>query len=286
MQYEKKGFGYVYQNITRSKQLTAESKAIYAYLASFSGNSEMCYPSIQLMLNELGMSKTRFYKHMGLLIEKGIVTKQQEKQENRFCKNTYIISSFPSFEDTRIEDTQNRDTQIEDTQNLTTNSNSIKTNSIKRNNNKTNSIKDIIVETAKALPTLSKFTDDSFELKVVETIIHSCLEIYPNSKVPSTRAEKEKWGIEVSRMLEIDKRTEDEIISTLKFATTDSFWKSNIRSTKKFREKYETLCIQSKQKKQGNKSNKGQQLQDDFVENMKGWLLNDTTGVSESNGYT
>lgn len=177
MQYEKKGFGYVYQNVTRSKQLTAESKAIYAYLASFSGNSEMCYPSIQLMLNELGMSKTRFYKHMGLLIEKGIVTKQQEKQENRFCKNTYIISSFPSFEDTQIEDTRNRDTQIKDTQNLTTNSNSIKTNSINSNSKKStpHPLKHKYGEFKKVLLTddekerlISEFGQDTFDKCIVK----------------------------------------------------------------------------------------------------------------------
>lgn len=131
MNQEKKGYGLVYQNVMRDKSITPEAKVIYAYLACFAGSNEKCYPSIQLILTELNMSKTRFYKHMALLIDKGIVLKQQEKQGNRFFRNTYIINSFPSFEDTYI-----GDTQIEDTQNLTTNNNSIKINSINNNSKK------------------------------------------------------------------------------------------------------------------------------------------------------
>ncbi len=136
MQHEKKGFGYVYQNVMRDKKLTVEAKSIYAYLASFAGNNESCFPGVDLMIIELGISKTRFYKHMQLLLDNGIILKQQEKQGNKFSKNTYTINSFPSFNDTQNEDTQNKDTQIEDTQNLTNNSNSFKTNSINSNNKK------------------------------------------------------------------------------------------------------------------------------------------------------
>ncbi len=142
---------------------------------------------------------------------------------------------------------------------------------LKQNNN--------IVDTADTLATAPKFLDDSFEILVVEAIIHSCLELYPNSKVPSTYKEKEKWAIEIERMKRIDNRTEEEIKLALQFAVKDTFWKSNIRSTKKFREKFETLLIQSKKGTNGNIGiNKGQKIQDDFIDNMKGWL-NDTAGV-------
>lgn len=155
------------------------------------------------------------------------------------------------------------------------------THIIKDSNNNLNNknLNKEIVDTAKALPTTPKFSNDSFEILVVETIIHSCLELYPNSKVPSTYKEKEKWALEVERMMRIDNRTEVEIGQALQFAVKDTFWKPNIRSTKKFREKFETLLIQSKKGTNGTKGmNKGQQIQDNFVDNMKGWL-NDTAGV-------
>ncbi|GAA4653959.1 hypothetical protein GCM10023142_10970 [Anaerocolumna aminovalerica] len=138
-----------------------------------------------------------------------------------------------------------------------------------------------IVDTDKPVPTTQKFLDDSFEMKIVNTIIESCLEIYPNSKVPSTYKDKYKWAIDIERMKRLDNRTEEEIRQALNFAINDSFWKSNIRSAKKFREKFETLYIQSKQNRIESKSiNKGQQLQEDFSKIMEDFL-NESTGICE-----
>ncbi len=133
MQYEKKGFGYVYQNVMRDKLLTPEAKAIYAYLASFAGNYEKCYPGTSLMMDELLMSKERFYKHMNLLVNQGIVVKQQEMNGTKFAKNTYVINPFPGFPTTEFPTAEFEDTGFPTTENTTTKRNSIKSNSIKSN---------------------------------------------------------------------------------------------------------------------------------------------------------
>lgn len=90
-----------------------------------------------------------------------------------------------------------------------------------------------------------------FEYQCVEMLIRSCISLYPNSKVPRNAEEKRKWAVEIERMKRLDKRSESDIIEALTYATTDSFWKTNIRSTKKFREKFETLIIQSRSKEGG-----------------------------------
>lgn len=87
-----------------------------------------------------------------------------------------------------------------------------------------------------------------FEYQCVEILIASCLAVFPNSKVPRAEKEKHKWAQEIERMKRLDNRSEEEIIEALTYATTDQFWKSNIRSTKKFREKCETLIIQNRKK--------------------------------------
>lgn len=88
-----------------------------------------------------------------------------------------------------------------------------------------------------------------FEYQCVDMLIRSCIAVFPNSKVPRTEDEKRKWAIEIERMKRLDGRSEADIIEALTYATTDGFWKSNIRSTKKFREKFETLIVQSRAKK-------------------------------------
>lgn len=91
-----------------------------------------------------------------------------------------------------------------------------------------------------------------FEYQCVDMLIQSCVAVFPNSKVPKTEADKRKWAVEIERMKRLDGRAEADIIEALTFATTDGFWKSNIRSTKKFREKFETLIVQSRAKQARN----------------------------------
>lgn len=110
--------------------------------------------------------------------------------------------------------------------------------------------KKIIVAPAVQQPpkNLEKNPVGDFEFQCVDILIKSCVAVFPGSKVPKTESEKKKWAVEIERMKRIDGRNEADIIEALTFATTDSFWKSNIRSTKKFREKFETLIVQSKSK--------------------------------------
>ena len=100
-----------------------------------------------------------------------------------------------------------------------------------------------------------KYPVGDFEYQCVDILVRSCVAVFPNSKVPKTEDEKKKWAVEIERMKRLDGRGEADIVEALAFATTDGFWKSNIRSTKKFREKFETLIIQSR-KRQG-KGNRG-----------------------------
>ena len=133
------GYGLIPKKITRDKDLTMEAKAIYAYLASFAGNSNMCFPSRDLILSELGTSKDRFYKHMKLLTNKGYIKVHKKREGKNFSNNVYEIIldkrdfQCPSFKDTENKDTENKDTlcpDFTDTQNKDNNSNSINSNSI------------------------------------------------------------------------------------------------------------------------------------------------------------
>lgn len=88
-----------------------------------------------------------------------------------------------------------------------------------------------------------------FEEKCVDYLIQSVLSDFPNQKVPVTESEKETWAVHIRRMIEIDNVSAEDIWNTLVWTVKDAFWRTNIRSTKKFREKYQTLYLQSKQRK-------------------------------------
>lgn len=92
------GYGIVYREIMRSKELTPEAKAIYACLCSFAGADISCYPGIDLMRKDLQMGADRFYKHMRLLTNKGIITKTQERNGNRWRRTIYTLNHAPDFQ--------------------------------------------------------------------------------------------------------------------------------------------------------------------------------------------
>lgn len=88
--------------------------------------------------------------------------------------------------------------------------------------------------------------DETFEIECVDKLIKSILEQLPNAKIPKTDREKQKWVNEIERMQRLDKRSREQISQALDYAIKSSFWKANIRSAGKFREKFETLYLQSK----------------------------------------
>ena len=54
-------------------------------------------------------------------------------------------------------------------------------------------------------------------------------------------------------MRRIDKRTEEQIRYLIEWCQQDSFWQGNILSTKKLREKFDTLVAQVKRAKTNSK---------------------------------
>lgn len=83
------------QEVMRSTELEPESKAIYAYLASFAGVDGRCYPTRKGMLKELKMSEARFSRYMRPLVDMGIVVIEREragKNGGRFGRNIYTIT--------------------------------------------------------------------------------------------------------------------------------------------------------------------------------------------------
>ncbi|WP_331662001.1 hypothetical protein, partial [Lachnoclostridium sp.] len=100
-----------------------------------------------------------------------------------------------------------------------------------------------------------RYSDDSFEIKCVRYLIKSITDEMPDAKkIPKNDEQIDKWCDNIEKMVRLDKRSQEDIYNTLVYSQTNAFWKPNIRSTSKFREKYETLRSQMK-----NKQNKPQQ---------------------------
>lgn len=122
------GFGILPRDVMRSS-LSITSKAIYAYLISFAGNTKKAYPSVKLICSELKISKDTFYKYLKELQEFRVVKIEKERDAGKFTKNVYILSPCPKSSDTAPPDTVNQDTNNNNTNNNNTN---IKEKNIKK----------------------------------------------------------------------------------------------------------------------------------------------------------
>ncbi len=56
----------------------------------------------------------------------------------------------------------------------------------------------------------------------------------------------QRWALQIDRLIRLDHRPQEEIRHVIVFAQTNSFWRSNILSGQKLREKYTTLLLQMK----------------------------------------
>lgn len=143
------GYGLIPKNVTRDKELTMESKAIYGYLASFAGSGGYCYPSKELMISELGTTEKRFNKNIKLLKEHGYIKVHKRRKGNRNDSNLYELlmdirdieiakKEFDTsrFDSGQFDRVQNDSGQFDSVQNDPPNINSLNSNSINNNSSK------------------------------------------------------------------------------------------------------------------------------------------------------
>lgn len=87
------------------------------------------------------------------------------------------------------------------------------------------------------------FSDDSLEMILSNLLKSKILDNNPKARVPGNM---KKWAEEMDLMIRIDNRSEQEIRQVIELSQKDTFWKPNILSPSKLREKFDTLILQSK----------------------------------------
>lgn len=91
------------------------------------------------------------------------------------------------------------------------------------------------------------FSEESQEYRLSKLLLENILAFNNRLKIPDLQ----KWSAEVDKMLRIDKRTFDEIETLILWVSQDSFWKANILSTAKLREKFDQLWSRASAMQQG-----------------------------------
>ncbi len=83
------GYGIISQSVMFDRNISVQSKAIYAYLASYTGSGRTVFPKRETILTDLKMSKNAFYRHFNPLVKNGYIKVSKAKGFKN--KNVYTI---------------------------------------------------------------------------------------------------------------------------------------------------------------------------------------------------
>lgn len=97
-----KGFGIIPKLAMQDERLSIEAKAIYSYFCSFAGAGTTAFPGREKIILDLGISKSRYYKHFNLLVDCGYINVTQQKgSQGTFKRNIYTLIENP---ETKLKD--------------------------------------------------------------------------------------------------------------------------------------------------------------------------------------
>lgn len=87
------------------------------------------------------------------------------------------------------------------------------------------------------------FDKDSDAYQAAAYLARQIEKNYPDV-TPPTEKDKQRWAADFDKCNRINKRSWDDIADVLHFSQKNTFWRKNILSGKKFREKYDRLLIE------------------------------------------
>ncbi len=213
---------WIPKEIWMDKNLNWVEKVLLVEIDSLD-NGEGCWASNAYFAEFFSLSKSRVSFLISNLEKKGYITvdikyKEGSKQvEKRIIK---ITSTYTRKRKGGIR--ENTYTPIRE--------------NAKENNTDINNIKDKCRKQV--------YDESSVYFRLANRLYERILENNPNHKKPNLQ----KWANDVRLMIERDKRTEKQITYLIDWCQNDNFWKANILSTGKLREKFDQLIMQVKSK--------------------------------------
>jgi hypothetical protein len=131
-------------------------------------------------------------------------------------------------------------------------------------------VKDTLVDTTikpnpKPNPKPRKtFLSDSIEYRLSKYLLDEIRKNNSDHKEPSLQS----WSKHIDLLLRVDGKQSQDVGRVIKWCQGDSFWQSNILSTKKLREKYDQLIIKMNSKPKSEfktKEQRSQEAKDEFL---------------------
>lgn len=85
-----KGYGLIPKLVMQDRSLHVTSKAIYAYVCSYAGSGDACFPSRTRICADLGISIDTCGKYLKQLTDKGYIECSQIKGNRAKIRQKYV----------------------------------------------------------------------------------------------------------------------------------------------------------------------------------------------------
>ena len=209
-------------------------------------NENGCYASNDYFADFFGLSKGRISKVINSLVKRGFVTSELKYQkgtqlvEKRILKISrwYKAKNKITSSQKQLEGMEENDQGYSQSRPRSM----VENDQENKLENKLNSSSQIFEE--------PKIDDnDVKKKKIFETdsdpyllakFLEKCI-TENNPKFPQNESQRQRWAIDFDLMIRRDKIDADDIAEVIDWCQNDSFWRSNILSGKKVREKYQQL---------------------------------------------
>lgn len=187
------------------------------------------------------------YRILNELIQHGYAQRERPRDaQGRYGRIIYYVASAPIFAITNAGNprpAQNPSTSGKPTRGEPTRGKAATTNKrdTKQRVNKVknlNSLRPDSVELdAKKNKSAKTFALESQEIKLAEHLLNAILQRDPEFKRPNIQA----WARDIDRLLRLDGRRPEDVTKVIDWCQNDRFWRVNILSTAKLRDKYDQL---------------------------------------------
>ncbi|MGG3734482.1 helix-turn-helix domain-containing protein [Heyndrickxia coagulans] len=217
-------------NVRYDKDLNQGAKLLYGEITALSNEKGYCWAGNSYFAELYGKNKSTIARWIQQLEDKGYITR-----EIIYKKGSHEIES----RHIKIRSENAPTLKNETTPSLKNETTPSLKNEIDNNtfiNNTNNNIKDKCRKQV--------YDESSVYFRLANRLYERILENNPNHKKPNLQ----KWANDVRLMMERDKRTEKQITYLIDWCQNDNFWKANILSTGKLREKFDQLIMQVKSK--------------------------------------
>lgn len=223
---------WIPKEVWETKSLTWIEKLFLTEINSLQKNG-CCFASNDYFSSFFDLSKGRVSKIISSLYRKGAIgVKLVYKPGTKQVENRIISVATPLWSKTTIPYGQKRPyPMVENDQD----------NNIYINNIYKRDINISLSDNSKKTKKTKNFDEKSDPYLLAKFLENNIAN--NNPKFPKSENQRQRWAKDIDLMIRIDKIKPDDVAKVIVWCQKDKFWRSNILSGKKLRDKYQQLCM-------------------------------------------